>query len=156
MKLSMHDFYYKIFKLENRGKWYELLEPYIIEVDIQNRMTLIGDKDSTDEFDSYWMSLTPEELDPQFQWKFNIGDIVTDDVDIMKIVALPVLDPRSESTFNPLQIDEYGNRYFIMRLNKDGENKEAGDPIAYLHQKYNINQIRLATQEDIDRIFSKE
>ena len=118
-------------------------------------MTLLGDKDSSDEFDSSWISFIPEELDPQFQWKFNVGDIVTDGEEIMKIVALPVLDPRAEEVFNPLQIEEFGNKYSIIRLNENGENKEAGDPTAYLHQAFNIDQIRLVTQEDLDRIFSK-
>lgn len=155
MKLTMDKLYYEIFKLENRGKWYELLEPYIIEIDYIDRMTLLGDKDSSDDFDSSWLNFIPEELDPQFQWKFNIGDIVTDGKELMKIVALPVLDPRAENEFDPLQIDEYGNRYSIIRLNKNGENKEFDNPAAYLHQKFNINEIQLATQEDLDRIFSK-
>lgn len=151
--LSLYEFD-NIFKLENRNKWFELITPHIISVDEKERLTEINIDGS-----SSFAAFIPEELSPNYNWKFNIGDIVTDGKDIMKIVSLPVLDPRTESLnleeYIPDKVWEYGNMYNIIRVNEQGEDIEKDDDIAYLHQNFNINQIHLASQQEIEEIFKK-
>ena len=124
----------KIFDLKNRANWKEMIEPHITEIDVNERMTKLDDE---------WYSFLPEELDPDFKWKFNLGDIVTDGSKILKIVHLPTLDQRSEYDFDPNHIDETGNRYFCIALNENGEELDKDNPYGYLHQKYTENQIHL-------------
>ena len=96
---------YKIFQdINNRNKWYELISPLIENVNYENGCSSIG---------SSWYSFTPEELDINYNWKFNIGDIVKNkNGDILKIVNLPLLDPR-RSEYNNLQVQEFGNKYHV-------------------------------------------
>lgn len=122
-----------IFNNESRSRWKELITPYINYVD-KDRWSAIGNDNSL------W-AFIPEELDHNYNWKFNIGDIVTDGKDIMKIVQLPILDIRRE--FNVDLVQFFGNRYTIIRLDENGEDKEKDNPTAYLHQDFNENQIWL-------------
>jgi hypothetical protein len=136
-------------RLDIRKNWLEMISSCILEIDRIDRTTQLNDN-----FDS-WYAFLPEELDPEYQWPFNVGDLVTDGKYIMKIENLPALDPRATSNYRPELVEEFGNRYYCTKIDKDGNDLEADDPVPYLHRKYNIDQIRLATQEDLDRIFSK-
>ena len=143
-KLDYNDLIH-ILRIENRNNWKNEIEPYILDKNLESRTCYIDDGFKMN------YNFLPEELDPNFNWKFNIDDIVTDGKNIMKITTLPELDPR-KSEYDPELVLEFGNIYEIVRIDKDGNDIESEDPWAYLHQKFNQNQIHLASKEEIERL----
>ncbi len=127
----------KIITETDRSEWRSLVEPLIESVDILNRCCYI---------DNSIYKFLPEELDPNYKWKFNVRDIVTDGEDIMLIVSLPKLDPRSNlditSNIEIGKVQVYGNTYGIIRLDEDGNDKNLDDHYAYLHNSFNENQLQ--------------
>lgn len=149
--MSMYDII-ELLSVSNRSNWKELITPYILEVNMEDRISLIG----KDIEDSDYFAFIPEELNPNFKWPFNVGDTVTDGKDVMIITGLPELDPRKSILYDQDRVIEYGNRYSVVKIDKNKKDKDANNPWAYLNQKFNINQIHLATKEEIEQIFSKE
>lgn len=129
----------RIFKEEERTKWFNLIKPLIKSSNHAKRTSQIG---------GITFALLPEEISMNYKWKFKIGDIVTDGKDIMKIVQLPALHPNiilpeDKKQYLYLYMQTSGNTYSIIRLDENGEDKEKDDPIAYLHQEFNENEIWL-------------
>jgi len=122
----------------NRENWKSQIEPYIIKTDIELRISYITEDD--------WFAFLPEELDINYQWKFKVGDIVTDGDDIMVITHLPNIHPENKDYREELnQIN--GNTYWIIRLDKNGNDMDINDPTYYLHNYFNENQIWKVDEE---------
>lgn len=123
----------KIINSEPREKWKELIIPYIEEVDNEDLSCLL---------DGVWCRFTPEELDPNHKWKYNIGDIVTDGEYIMKITEYPLLDPRRTEKIDTTYLQCYGNTYHVIKLDDNGnEYIDKFDPLYELHLEFNEKEI---------------
>lgn len=127
----------KILTKFDRSQWRSLIEPLVESVDLDNRCCYIDDT---------VYNFIPEELNPNYSWKFNLGDIVTNGKDIMVIVSLPKLDPRLNldmtSGVEISKVQVYGNTYGVIQLDENGDNKDSEDHYAYLHNSFNENQLR--------------
>lgn len=122
----------------NRSDWKKLIEPLIDSTIIENGLRQCF-------IDNMVYEFIPEELDPNFHWSFDLNDIVTDGKDIMVITNLPLLDPRSNldvtSKIEISKLQTYGNRYTVIKLDNNGNDKNLNDPYYYLHNTFNENQI---------------
>lgn len=118
-----------------REQWRLLIEPLIESINYTNRCCYI---------DEMIYEFVPEELDPNYPWEFNIGDIVSDGKHTMRIQSLPLLDPRFNldisSNIEVAKIQVYGNRYTTTLLN---ESEDQNDEYLYLHNTFNENQLYL-------------
>jgi len=146
MKIQLYEFI-DLFRKDNRTNWLHDIQPYIIKVDYNEGRSYINFEDG-----EFWVSFTPEELDSNHLWMFNIGNIVTDGKDIMKVTNYPPLHPKAESFYDPNMVIEVGNKYQVIRINEVGEDIEVKNPYAYLHQSFNEKQIHKASQQEIDEI----
>lgn len=134
----------KIFDIldwNNRANWYNEIVPMIESVDNINRISIVSKDDKTDFYSETSFAFIPEELDVNYNWKFDIGDIVTDGNDIMVIIHLPEIHPKNND-YEKNRVMFNGNTYWIIRLDENGEDKDANDSTYYLHNFYNENQIK--------------
>lgn len=139
--LAIHSKILGILEWSNRSNWFDQITPLIKEVDMINRKSRFSEDDGTDFYTSDWFTFIPEELDINYPWKFNIGDIVTDGNDIMVVIHLPDIHPQNID-YNQLRVIDYGNKYWIIRLDENGNNKDKDDPVYYLHNSFNENQLQ--------------
>ena len=120
----------------DRSKWIEQIQPHIVNTNQKERISILDTNFPTEEY-----SFLPEELDPSYQWKFNIGDKVTNGTGIMKVIGLPVLDPRNEENFQAEAVWEFGNKYITTFIDNEGNELEDKDSDLYLHY-FNENEIQ--------------
>ena len=142
MRINSDSDYHKVFDIlefNERGSWSNLITPYIKKIDPINRVSYIGNKERT-------FAFIPEELDINYPWKFKIGDIVTDGNDIMVISHLPEIHPENtDYVYQRVLIN--GNTYWVVKLDEDGNDKDTDDPVYYLHNYFNENQIWKVDEE---------
>lgn len=160
-----HDINEKVFNLlewDNRENWYRDIVPFITEVDYEDRQSNlsipggVSDSNSVYRFDNdiefasfndnNWFNFVPEELDINYEWKFKVGDIVTDGEDIMVIRYLPEIHP-SNKDYNKFRVTYNGNTYWIIRLDKNGNCKDIEDEVCYLHTFYTENKLEKVDEQ---------
>lgn len=134
--ISLHDFV-KSFELDNRDNWYNDMLPYIIKTDDKEGYTYIRFEDG-----DYWAAFLPEELKPDHQWKFKVGDLVTDGKDRLKIVAVPPLDVRRDYPYYTSSILEFGNKYAVALVDDNNEIVDNNDTYEYLHLRFNEKELK--------------